>query len=224
MTDKTIKTKIVCMGDSITEGFGLSDPSTYYPAVLNDYLGDKFEVFNKGVTSSCTINREKSGRFFGLPYARQPRYGEALALKGDIYIIMLGTNDAQDGYDPATGKKDPYFNMIDMKPYFALDYQSIINDVRSANPNASIFLVTPIPIHNCIWPKHQERYLAKLLPLIKRLATDNSCCFVDMHKEFELFPEDVFETLYSPDGLHPNNVGANVLASIMASYIKNNMP
>lgn len=224
MSNTNDKIKIVCIGDSITEGFGLGDnPSVFYPSAMNDFLGKKYEVFNKGVTCSCVINRESDGRPYGLPYARQPKYQEALELKGDVYIIMLGTNDASDGYDGATGKKDPYVNMIKLKNFFAMDYQSIITAVKDANPAAQIFLVAPIPIHNCIWPKHQERYLVKYLPIIRRLAQDNNCEFIDLHKEFELFPEDVFESLYQPDGLHPNITGANVIASIMTSYLKKKM-
>lgn len=221
MSIENKKTRIVCIGDSITEGFGLGDdPKAYYPSALNEFLGNKFEVYNKGVTSSCVIDHEEDGHVFGLPYKRQPRYKEALELAGDIYIIMLGTNDASDGYDEKSGKKDPYANMIKQKALFAPNYQSIIDAVKQSNSRAEIFLVTPIPIQECIWPKHQEMYLAKLLPIIKKLATENKCEFIDLHKEFERFPEELFSTLYLKDGLHPNITGANVIASIIASYLR----
>lgn len=224
MDNDSKKIKVVCIGDSITEGFGLGDnPAAFYPTVLNDYLGSDYMVFNKGVTCSCVINREKDGRTFGLPYARQPKYQEALDLAGDIYIIMLGTNDANDGYDEHTKTKDPYSDMIKQKAFFAPDYQAIISAVKKANSKAILFIVTPIPIHDCIWPKHQERYLAKLLPIIKKLSNDNGCELIDMHREFELFPSEMFETLYQKDGLHPNITGANVIASIIASYLKRKM-
>ncbi len=214
-------TKIVCMGDSITEGFGLGDdPAVYYPSALSEYLGNFYTVFNKGVTCSCVITNSIDNETMGLPYVRQPRYKEALELKGDIYIIMLGTNDASDGYDPNTGKKDPLGNMIKYKDLFAPCYQTIIGDVKKASPNAGIFLVTPIPIMNCIWPKHQERYLAKLLPIIRRLAKDNNAYFIDLHREFLLMPQAQLEAMYQPDGLHPNMIGAQVIASIIAGYVK----
>ena len=221
MESKDKKTKIVCMGDSITEGFGpVSAPGASYPAALNEFLGDSYWVFNQGKTSCCTINREIDGRVAGLPYARDQKYAEAISLKGDIYIIMLGTNDAQDGLDAATGKKDPYFNLFAMRDYFAPDYLAIINDIRDTVPDAKIFLVSPIPIKECIWPKHQEKYLAKLLPVIKKLARDNDCGFIDMHKEFDSFPVEVVDSLYQGDGLHPNIAGSNVIASIIANYLK----
>ncbi len=213
--------KIVCMGDSITEGFGLgNDSSVYYPTALNEYLGESYIVINKGVTSSCVINHEMDGEIMGLPYARQPRYTEAIAAQGDIYVVMLGTNDASDGYNPATKKKEPLYNMIKQKDLFTPCYQSIIDDIRKAVPHAKIFLVTPIPIMTCIWPKHQERYLAKFLPMIRHLARENKTYFIDLHKEFLLLPIEQLENLYLPDGLHPNIVGAQVIASIIAGFIR----
>jgi lysophospholipase L1-like esterase len=38
------KLRVVCIGDSITEGFGLGDdPSVYYPSLLQEFLGDEYE-------------------------------------------------------------------------------------------------------------------------------------------------------------------------------------
>ena len=124
------------MGDSITEGFGpVSVPGASYPTALNEFLGDTYWVFNQGKTSCCTINREMDGRVVGLPYAREQKYEEALALKGDIYIIMLGTNDAQDGLDPETGKielvdTNNYRLRISVNLYMAdiTDYETAVAD------------------------------------------------------------------------------------------------
>ena len=209
------------MGDSITEGFGLgTDSAIYYPTALNEYLGPGYTVINKGVTCSCVIDLELDGEVMGLPYIRQPRCTEAIAAQGDIYVIMLGTNDASDGYNPETKKKEPLYNMIKQKDHFVPCYQNIIDHIRKAVPHATLFLVTPIPIMNCTWPKHQERYLAKLLPMIRHLAKENKAYFIHLHKEFLLLPIEQLENLYQPDGLHPNVVGAQVIASIIAGYIK----
>ncbi len=212
---------IVCMGDSITEGFGLGDNSSvFYPSALKEYLGKNYTVYNKGVTCSCVINTEYNGAPMGLPYVRQPRYTEALELKGDIYIVMLGTNDASDGFCPETGKKDPAQNLIAKKSLFIPCYQRIIDDIKASAPTASVFLVSPIPIMNSIWPKHQEHYLAKLIPMIKKLARENNLYYIDLHKEFLLLPEDQLNRMYQADGLHPNILGAQVIASLIAGYVK----
>ena len=90
--------KVVCMGDSITEGFGV-EISESYPSVLQNLLGEEYRVVNKGVCCTTTLNVENEKGVMGMPYMREARYKEALQEKGDIYVVLLGTNDAQDGMD-----------------------------------------------------------------------------------------------------------------------------
>ncbi len=213
--------RIVCMGDSITEGFGLGDDITLtYPYQLQHILNDGSEVLNFGVTCSCVTEAEYQGEPMGLPYIRQSRYQQALDAQGDKYIIMLGTNDANDGYDPETKKRDPRADMLSKNHLFSSSYRHIIRDVQNAAPNAQIFLVSPIPINNCIWPKHQERYLLKIIPQIKKLAKEFDLVFIDLHKEFEAIPDEHFLRLYQEDGLHPNSTGAMIIASILANFVQ----
>lgn len=221
--DQETKLRVVCIGDSITEGFGLGDdPSVYYPSLLQEFLGADYAVFNEGVTCSCvTMMEDETGHVFGLPYVLQPEYDEALALKGDIYIIMLGTNDAQDGMHDTEDITDPYFNLISFEPMFETFYQYIIDAVKSANPNALIYLAVPIPVLNCIWRKHQEKYLLQIIPHIKHLAKVNNLPLIDLHEEFLKLEEEKLKSLYLEDGLHPNQDGAFLIASIFAYVIGN---
>ena len=98
--DQETKLRVVCIGDSITEGFGLGeDPSVYYPSRLQEFLGENYAVFNEGVTCSCvTMMEDDTGRTFGLPYVLQPEYDEALSLAGDIYPICLEHNFVNVGH------------------------------------------------------------------------------------------------------------------------------
>ncbi len=212
--------RIVCMGDSITEGFGLGNDSTVtYPAQLQHILNNGSEVLNYGVTCSCVTDTEYNGQPMGLPYIRQPRYQQALDAQGDKYIIMLGTNDANDGFDPETKKRIPQDDIFSKNHLFTSSYRHIIRDVQNAAPGAKIFLVSPIPINKCIWPKHQEKYLLKIIPQIKKLAKEFDLTYIDLHKEFEAIPDEHFLRLYQDDGLHPNTTGAMMIASIIANFV-----
>ena len=208
------KIRIVCIGDSITEGFG-------YPALLQEFLGDDYIVFNEGVSGSCVTMTEADDKICGLPYVLQPEYDEALSLEGNIYIIMLGTNDAQDGMDDVEDVIDPYFNLISYEPLFEICYQYIIDGIKSASPDALIYLVTPIPVRNCIWRKHQENYLLRLLPHIKSLAEKNNLPLIDLHEELLNLSEEELESLYLEDGLHPSDSGSFLIASMIAYVIGN---
>ncbi len=53
-TEKTeVQKVIVCWGDSITEGMGMANQTTY-PAFLQSNLGEKYKVFNMGVGGETT--------------------------------------------------------------------------------------------------------------------------------------------------------------------------
>lgn len=212
------KIKVVCMGDSITEGYGLGeDPSAYYPSILQQLLGDKYEVYNKGVSGSCATNTcNEQGQLVGMPYPRQPRYAEALAIKGDIYILMLGTNDAQDGrYDDMEGQ-DPCNILIQYADQFPYYMQCIINDIRMANEQAVIYLVKPVPVRKCIWRKHQQKYLDRLLPCYATLVEENkNMHLIQLFEVFCNYKEAPIDELYQEDGLHPNAKGARLIANVI---------
>ncbi len=215
------KTSIICIGDSITEGFGISEPSATYPALLQEFLGEDVTVFNEGACCSCVTMTELDGRTCGLPYVLQPEYDEALSIAGDIYVIMLGTNDAQDGMHDTEDIQDPYNNLISCEPVFETCYQYIIDGIRQVSPNALIYLVTPVPVRNCIWRKHQESYLLRLLPHIRALAEKNNLQLIDLHEEFSKLGAEELDTMYQADGLHPNQSGVFMIASAIAYVLGN---
>lgn len=220
--DLDAKIKIVCIGDSITEGYGLGDdPSVYYPSLLQEFLGEDFIVFNEGVSGSCVTMMEEDGRTYGMPYVIQPEYDEALSIAGDIYVIMLGTNDAVDGLHDTEDIVDPYANLLAFEPLFETFYQYIIDGVRQASPNALIYLVVPVPVRNCIWRSHQEKYLLQILPHIRALAEKNNLPLIDLHEEWSKMDPEELDSLYLDDGLHPNTSGAFLIASMIAYVIGN---
>lgn len=212
------KIKVVCMGDSITEGYGLGeDTALFYPSRLQKLLGDDYEVFNQGVSGSCVTNTiNDQGEVFGMPYARQDKYQKALDLKGEIYIILLGTNDAQDGsYDDVEGQ-DPLSILISFENLFTSYYQAILNDVKKANPNAKIYIGKPTPVMKCIWRKHQQKYLDILLIHIDEILRSNpECVLIDVYKAFRDYSKKPLIQLYQEDGLHPNEKGAELISNVV---------
>ena len=74
---RTDKRVIVCIGDSITRG----EVSYNYVELLQDRLGDRFEVINAG------INNEVS-------YEVLQRLDQVIACEPDLVTVLIGTNDA----------------------------------------------------------------------------------------------------------------------------------
>lgn len=205
--------KIVCLGDSLTEGFGL-EAYENYPYLLQQSLGDEYEVINVGATAHCVIDAvAPDGRVMLLPYVRTEKYARGIAEKGDIYIIMLGTNDAQDGLADDGSYVDIYANMIALEGEFNRHYERIIKDVKQANPNAKIIIGRPTPILKCIWPKHQQKYLDVILKHIDEVCAEHpEFTVVDMQNIFRVKGQEWLEQIYQADGLHPGPEGAKLIA------------
>ena len=217
--DKTI-VKVVCLGDSITEGFGVK-PEEAYPSRLQEHLGEGYQVYNKGVCCSTVIDKMLGERPIGLPYLRQSRYVEGLAVRGDIYVILLGVNDAQDGLCDDADVVDPYLNLIAEKEQFVPCYQRIIDGIRVLAPEAKIYMGIPAPVMQCIWRRHQEKYLQQLLPLYQEIAERNpDIQIIDIHKTFMDLPEGERQALYSEDNLHPRAEGLDLIAKTVCETIK----
>lgn len=216
--------RVVCIGDSITEGFGLGEGDMItYPSILSYLLGNNYLVFNQGVTCSCVLNITKEETIMGFPYVRQEQYKQALSLKGDIYIVMLGTNDAQDGMHDTLPIREDNYNLIAYHDEFPIFYQAIIDSIKVSNPQALIFICKPVPILQCIWRKHREEYLERILPYLDIMAKNNDFVYmIDVHQAFRDITGNNIQSFYQDDGLHPNKEGANIIAHIIYDALLNN--
>ena len=190
------KCKIVCLGDSITEGFGLLEGESY-PCLLQRALGDGFLVFNAGVSAHCVTDELlPDGRVMGLPYVRTERYAQGIAEKGDIYVLLLGTNDAQDGMLDDGSAIDPWGNIFSKRENFIGHYERILND--------------------CIWPKHQQKYLDVILEKIDEIGRRNpDVIMFDLYGAFREKGDEWLRGAYQADHLHPGSEGAKLIADIV---------
>ncbi len=105
---------ILILGDSLTDGFGLSRAQAY-PALITQKLrtaGYKFEVINAGVSGDTT----------GGGLRRIPKY---LTQRIDVLVLALGINDA--------------FRAVPIEQMRA-NLQAIIDRTRAKNPNVAIVI------------------------------------------------------------------------------------
>lgn len=215
------KIKVICMGDSITEGYGIDRaPDGPYPAQLQKLLGTAYQVHNQGVSCTCTVNRKLDEVTVGQPYMLEEKYQEALALKGDIYVILLGTNDAQDGYHDEAGAIDRYHNVYAFREFFIEDYLKIVREIQNTNPEAKILMGKPVPVMKSIWKKHRQSYLETILPEYDKIKTEEpSLILVGLQEEFMKYTKEDRVKLYQADGVHPNEKGAGVIAEKIGKTI-----
>lgn len=189
------QTKVACVGNSITYGYGLSS-SQAYPSVLQNLLGTDYIVGNFGVSARTLL--KKGDR----PYWNEPAYQQALAFNPDIVIIMLGTNDSKS---INWGKHGNEFNQ---------DYTDLINSFRNLGSNPEIYICILPPAQNVGWNILNSVINDEINPAIMAVAQKNATNVIDVYSVFESK-----SSLIMADGVHPNAAGAEALAK----KVKNNI-
>ncbi|UKM63606.1 GDSL-type esterase/lipase family protein [Flavobacteriaceae bacterium GSB9] len=207
------KVKIACIGNSITQGSHLANPAEdCYPSQLRNLLvktyGDTCVVNNYGLSGRNMLKNAPK------PIWKEPKFSEALKWAPDICFILLGTNDSPPDLWSKIGHE------------FLGDYLSMIDTLKSKNPNMKFIIGSPPPIwkgHRYggdTWgKKHNDSIMVNsIIPKIETVSKKRDAILIDFHTPFidhiELFP----------DYLHPNPEGANKMAKLIFEVLeKKNM-
>lgn len=211
------KTKIACVGDSITFGYQIPQRETNnYPYFLQQILGDDFEVRNFGNSGKT------AGDFPGQPgrwYGSTKEHKEAVAFQGDIYVCNLGIND--------TGR---WWNA----ELFEQGYLNLIDQWRGSRKNTPVIIWTKLapdfrgPLGKATFPGNvfapQFTFPAsdngssdKRLEdegILQKVAKAKKTSVMDAYTPLANHPE-----WYNKDGLHPISPGARRIAQLTCSAI-----
>ena len=190
---------IACIGDSITYGFRLQAPEEdSYPAVLEELLGEGYEVKNFGRSGASLISE-------GNCYGRYPEYGQSVREKADMYLIMLGTNDCYGGiWNP-----EEYENYL----------KHMVDTYREENEDTRIYLLVPPHVFGevediiAIDPLLRD----ELYGIVERVAEEKETGFIDL-----LTPTEGKDEMF-PDGVHPNAEGHRYLAELVYDVISKDL-
>lgn len=193
------KIKVACVGNSITYGAGIVNrEKNSYPAQLQVYLGDVYDVRNFGSNGATVLHK---GDY---PYAQTEAYKLALGYCPDIVFIKLGTNDSKPQ------------NICHQKEFKA-DYRKLIHDFKKLPSKPRIILLSPIRCFLAETEEIKDKVIqADLVPVIKEVARKEKVECIDLH--------DVMGTEYDgtlmPDRLHPSSIGAGRIAQKLYEYLK----
>jgi lysophospholipase L1-like esterase len=184
-------TKIACVGDSITEGSGVDNPTVNaYPVVLGRLLGTNYQTRNFGVSGRTLLRK---GDY---PYWKEAAFRNATNYAPDIVTIKLGTNDSK-----------PYNWRY--KDQFAGDLRDLIDIFTSLPSHPRIVLCLPVPAYYVNYDISPEVIKNEVIPLIKQVAREKGAMTVDLYTSLSGRP-DLF-----PDGIHPNAAGAALIAKTL---------
>ena len=195
------KTRVACVGNSITYGMTLADPATEsYPAQLQQMLGDGYEVGNFGKSGATLL------RHGHRPYVEQEEWAKAKAFKGDIAVIHLGVNDT----DP---RNWPFY-----RDEFVSDYLALIDTLRQQNPKCRVLiaLLSPITHNHPRFESGTQQWHEEIQEAIKTVARVGKAQLIDFHKPLYAYPQLL------PDAVHPNKEGATMLARTVCAAILGN--
>jgi len=182
------KVKIACVGNSITYGSGIENRDQFsYPAQLQRWMGDLYEVRNFGVSGATVLSQGDK------PWNCQAEYQEAIDFLPDIVIIKLGTNDS---------KPHNWQHAADFKA----DYLKLVRDFRTLPGSPRVILALPVPVFVPEkWGIRDSVVKNHIIPLIREVAKETRCETVDLYNP--LLP---FESCF-PDKVHPNAMAAEVM-------------
>lgn len=188
--------RVACIGNSITDGSGLDmQDATAYPAKLQKHLGNGYHVKNFGVSARTLLSQ---GDF---PFVREMAWADAKAFNPNVVVIKLGSNDSKP-FNWKYGDR------------FAHDLQAMVDTLRALPAHPRIILATPVTALNHNYAISDSTIVNGVIPAIRSVARKNKLEVVDLHTAV------TDAALYQHDGIHPNEKGADVMATVVAATIK----
>lgn len=204
--------RVACVGDSITYGYGLKDRDHHsYPARLGHWLGPDYDIRNFGVSGATLLH--KGDR----PYFKQKAHAEALELKPDIAIILLGTNDSKHRGEGSLGAEKAIDNWQHKADYIP-DYEELIAEFRQANPKVEVYVCLPTPCFPGRWGINGKTIHDEIIPMVRQVAKATDAKVIDLYRALS----DKSDLL--PDTVHPNNAGAKLMAAAVYRALTGKKP
>lgn len=190
------RVKVACLGDSNSQGFGLGNDS--YPNRLKHYFkirarpwkvsGVRFDVRN---FAHCGAKAAPGNT----QYCQQTCFEKGLAWKAQVYLIMLGTNDAHQ----AQGQPDKVESAL----------EALVGKIIGKVPNAMVVLILPPGINST---RCRENMFKTVHPGIKRLGKKLQLTVVDPCLEDKSLK--IKSKYYKADRLHLSKLGALKVARL----------
>jgi lysophospholipase L1-like esterase len=198
--------RIVALGDSITNGAGVTEADTFRDIVrreLTERLGAKAEVVNAGVNGDIVTR------------AIERLKADVLDRKPDIVTVMFGGNEA-GFYRPETN------GFADTPRVTRDEFKATLCKVvdRLRTQGITVVLMTCPPMtdryggrHLDAYRKHGINFLVKdYAQTMRDVAAEKGVELIDVYRSFEQNPSTLD---YFPDGLHPDARGHRVIADLL---------
>jgi acetyl esterase/lipase/lysophospholipase L1-like esterase len=201
-------TRYVCIGNSITYGYGLAKVTQAYPYLLQKMLRSTYltssiplvtdTVFDYGV-NSCTLLREGDK-----PYWTQPDFLATFSIRPSLISVMLGANDTKDS------------NWV-YGANFPTEYGQMLDTLSHITTKPKLFACfPPAEFANTFTPPLRDSILSNyIIPDIRAQAQQRNIPIIDVHTPM------LSKSASYIDGIHPDSNGQKMLADIFYESIIN---
>ena len=211
--------KAAFLGDSITEGVGVSDQQHRYSSVLCNSLG--MTEINLGVSGTvyCTGHSNRASRISDvakIPY------------DSDVVIVLLGINDFDQAIVGKFAELGEFGSTDTSTVYGAADamYRALVNRFRCTD--ARIYICTPVITswNNSVsaerdWSQDKKNACGYTLPdlcsALKEVAQYYGLVCYDLNAFSGVTQADF------ADGIHPNESGAAKIADSLEGFLLQNV-
>ncbi len=209
--------KVLFLGDSITEGCGTTNPpETGYVSVFGKISGANVINYGIGGTRIARQHTPSENARFDDDYNMR---ADRMPADADLVVVFGGTNDFGHG-DAPFGQ---FYDRTEQTFLGALHV--LCAKLITKYPYAKIVILTPlhrtsedVTVNEIGLPcKPLRDYVAA----IKEVAEYYSIPVLDLWGASGLQPKvDVIKELYMPDGLHPSDAGAKIIAEKLYDFTK----
>lgn len=210
--------KIAFLGDSITQGVGVSSIEKVYWNIVGQRTGA--QVYGYGIGGTRIAPNHLPGSD---PYIDANWFGaraDQMIPDADVVVVFGGTNDFGHGDAPLGTMKDR------TNDTFYGAYHLLLQGLIERYPEAQLIVMTPLHRIGEEMMPFNEAGVRRAGPLkcyvdaIREVAEFYSVPVVDLFAESGLQPRvRVLRDKYVPDGLHPNAAGHIKIADRLLSLL-----
>lgn len=197
---------VAAIGASITEGAGADNFYTEsYPAQLQNALGGGYNVINFG-KSGRTVRTDTGDESDGtpVPWLENRQWTGVQAIKPDIAIINMGTNDSKTSLNPVSTQET-----------FKAAYEHLLEELLTVNPDMRIIVCTVPMAYSGIYDINNDNIQKIIAPVQREIAKERGLELVDLYK----ITED--KSMLFTDGVHPDTRGYGMFAKIFKEVVIN---
>lgn len=209
--------KIAFLGDSITEGVGVSDPSYLYWNLIAQRTGAR--CYGYGISGTRIARQMSPSEEASFDLYFGSRVDEMIP-DADVVVVFGGTNDFGHG-------DAPFGTMTDRtEDSFCGAFHLLLQRLIRRYPKAQLVVMTPLhrDSENQLGVNEigirRERPLESYVDAILEICGYYGVPVLDLYRVSGMQPAvPVLKELYMPDGLHPNDEGQERIAEKLLGFL-----